>query len=220
MTAEVSTRERIIREATRLFSTQGVKATTVAQIEAAVGLRPGSGGLHRHFSSKDALVSEVLVSQIQGGLQTRDDAVAMPRPAPEDVRAFLETVARFTLTEADSAREVALIMLREAANYPELIRPHSRLNDDIAYGATPLGLRALFAANNTPIPADFDLDAFGFLIAAPLIYFRLKEWVSGEKVRGLTDERVADMWARLCEPMFNELLALLPAATKKKRKRA
>ena len=139
-----------------------------------------------------------------------------PMRSPTHVTSSYWSVANTAACEGDKSNQNNA----KAPNHPELIRPHSRLNDDIAYGATPLGLRALFAANNTPIPADFDLDAFGFLIAAPLIYFRLKEWVSGEKVRGLTDERVADMWARLCEPMFNELLALLPAATKKKRKRA
>ena len=47
---------------------------------------------------------------------------------------------------------------------------------------------------------------------------RLKEWPGGEKVRGLSDERIAAMWsqiaamwARICGTIFRELLALLPA---------
>ena len=205
-----STRDRIVREATRLFAAQGVKATTVAQIEAAVGLRPGSGGLHRHFASKDALVTEVLEAQIRRGRRTRTDATALPRPAPAQVRSFLEALALFGLNESESAREVALIMLKEGANYPELIGPHARENDDIAYGATPASIRALFAESGTEVPDDFDLEAFGYLFVSPLIYFRLKEWVTGEKVRGLSDQRVAAMWARAFEPIIQELLALLP----------
>ncbi len=212
MNDELSTRNRIIREAASLFASQGVKATTVAQIEAAVGLRAGSGGLHRHFRSKDALVSEVLESQLQRGRQTLA-TVSVPRPSPEQMRPYLEAVAMFTLSEANEAREVALIMLREELNYPDLIRPHSLENDEIAYGATGLRLKALFADHAMEVPADFDLDAFGYLIVAPLIYFRLKEWTSGQKARGLTDERVSAMWSRMCAPLLQELLSLLPNET-------
>ena len=71
-------------------------------------------------------------------------------------------------------------------------------------------MKAYFAAHGMEVPADFDLDAFGYLIVAPLIFFRLKEWTSGQKARGLTDERVSAMWARLCAPLLQELLSLLP----------
>ena len=60
------------------------------------------------------------------------------------------------------------------------------------------------------MPDEFDLEAFSFLFVSPLIYFRLKEWVNGEKVRGLSDQRIAAMWARTFEPIIQELLALLP----------
>ncbi|MGH9208726.1 MAG: TetR/AcrR family transcriptional regulator, partial [Acidimicrobiales bacterium] len=40
------TRERLVTEAMRLFGEQGYKATSVAQIEAAAGLAPGSGALY------------------------------------------------------------------------------------------------------------------------------------------------------------------------------
>jgi AcrR family transcriptional regulator len=210
MNDELSTRNRIIREAASLFASQGIKATTVAQIEAAVGLRAGSGGLHRHFRTKDALVSEVLESQLQRGRQTQATTASVPRPSAEQMRPYLEAVAMFTLSEANEAREVALIMLREELNYPELIRPHSLANDEIAYGATGLRLKAFFADHGMELPADFDVDAFGYLIVAPLIFFRLKEWTSGQKARGLTDERVSAMWARLCAPLLQELLSLLP----------
>lgn len=39
-----STRERILTEAMRLFGEKGYEATTIAEIEAAAGLTPGSGG--------------------------------------------------------------------------------------------------------------------------------------------------------------------------------
>ena len=53
-----STRQRLVAEAMRLFGEQGYAATTVAEIEAAAGLSPGSGSLYRHFPSKQALLAE------------------------------------------------------------------------------------------------------------------------------------------------------------------
>jgi AcrR family transcriptional regulator len=212
MNDELSTRNRIVREATRLFAAQGVKATTVAQIEEAVGLRAGSGGLHRHFKTKDTLVAAVLDVQIRAGDESQQTAVALPRPKPSEIRPFLEMVGSLTLTmsEANTTREVALIMIREAANYPELIRPQQQRNDDIAFGTTVDRIRALFAESNTQIPEDFDLDAFGYLLIAPLLHFRLNEWLRNEKVRGLSDDRVVKMWARIFEPTMRELMAMLP----------
>jgi AcrR family transcriptional regulator len=211
MSDDLSTRNRIVREATRLFASQGVKATTVAQIEEAVGLRAGSGGLHRHFKTKEALVTEVLEAQFRRGQQTRDAGMAMPRPKPEQVRSFLELVGSFTLSEANESREVALIMFKEAINYPELIRPHQLRNDELAYGTTVQRLKAMFAEHHAEVPEDFDLDAFGYLLVAPLIHYRLYEWLTNEKVRELSDERVVKMWARIFEPILQELMAMLPA---------
>jgi AcrR family transcriptional regulator len=55
-----SRKERILAAATELFATKGYRATSVAEIERRAGLKPGSGGLYRHFSSKDALLVEVV----------------------------------------------------------------------------------------------------------------------------------------------------------------
>jgi AcrR family transcriptional regulator len=50
-----TTRERIVDEAMRLFSEHGYTATSIAKIEAAVGLTPGAGGIYHHFASKEAV---------------------------------------------------------------------------------------------------------------------------------------------------------------------
>ena len=49
----------------RLFSEQGFRGASVAQIEAAVGLTPGAGGLYHHFESKE----EVLAFGVRRHLQ-------------------------------------------------------------------------------------------------------------------------------------------------------
>ncbi len=54
------TRLRILEAAAGLFAEQGYMGTSIASIEAAVGLRAGSGGFYRHFPSKEALLSAIV----------------------------------------------------------------------------------------------------------------------------------------------------------------
>jgi AcrR family transcriptional regulator len=61
-----SGRAALVEAAARLFAEQGFEATSVAEIQAAAGLAPGSGALYKHFASKQALL----------------DAVRAERPAP------------------------------------------------------------------------------------------------------------------------------------------
>ncbi len=64
MTAPAPTRERLVTEAMRLFSTKGYEATSVSQIEAAAGLAAGSGALYHHFKSKEALLDAGIDRQL------------------------------------------------------------------------------------------------------------------------------------------------------------
>ncbi|CAJ1508051.1 TetR/AcrR family transcriptional regulator [[Mycobacterium] holstebronense] len=70
--AATMTRERLVSEAMRLFSQQGYRATSVAQIEAAAGLAPGSGALYHHFKSKEALLAAGIDRQLDRRGAMRD----------------------------------------------------------------------------------------------------------------------------------------------------
>ena len=50
--AQSSTRERLLEAAITLFAHQGYEATSIADIQRACGLAPGSGALYKHFSCK------------------------------------------------------------------------------------------------------------------------------------------------------------------------
>ena len=54
--AQSSTRERLLEAAITLFARQGYEATSIADIQRACGLAPGSGALYKHFSSKRELL--------------------------------------------------------------------------------------------------------------------------------------------------------------------
>lgn len=199
-----TTRLRIITEATRLFAAQGIKATTVAQIEQAVGLRKGSGGVHRHFATKDELVSAVLETQLAGGASTLKGAKAqLPIPTPEAVAPYLRTLGHFVLTEAEKNRDVALIMLRDGHALGDQVDAHRRRNDDLAYGATAETVRAV--QNQLHETLGLDADAYGYVFLAPLIYFKLIEWVTGHHPLDIDDEALVETWATVVAPSFREI---------------
>jgi AcrR family transcriptional regulator len=198
-----ATRDRILIEATRLFATHGIKATTVAQIEEAVGLRKGSGGVHRYFTSKDDLVRGVLEAQLARGFRVRAEASTWESPTPDQVPAFLERLGRFMLTHADENREVALIMLREGHNLPPgVLEEHEAKNLELAYATTAAAIRASQATAGV---VDLDADAIAFLVVAPLVYYRLIEWATGRKILGLDDDRLIQSWVDVFSPIFTRL---------------
>lgn len=201
MNDQPTTRTRIITEATRLFAAQGIKATTVAQIEQAVGLRKGSGGVHRHFATKDDLVTAVLEAQLSGGTEILADArAAMPMPTPETCGAYLRTLGHLVLSEAEKARDVALIMLRDGHGLGSQLDTHRRRNDDLAYGALAEGVRTLQTEIGNTL--GLDADAYGYVFVAPLIYFKLIEWASGHHPLDITNDALVETWATVMEPTF------------------
>lgn len=55
-----NTHQRIIDAAQQQIGARGFRRTTISDLERAVGLRPGGGGLYRHFASKDEVLLEVV----------------------------------------------------------------------------------------------------------------------------------------------------------------
>jgi AcrR family transcriptional regulator len=192
--------------ATRLFAAQGIRSTTVAQIEAEVGLRPGSGGLHRHFATKADLVRAVLDHQLARADQNVAEAEALPAPQPGHALEYLRMLGDLIVTGADDHRDVALIMLRDAHNLPEgVLDAQHRRNFDATYRTTADALRAYEAVIRDELA--MDVDALAFLFVAPLIYHRLIEWVMGTPVLDLDTDQLVATWARVYEPIFERLVA-------------
>jgi AcrR family transcriptional regulator len=116
-----STRQRIVTEAMRLFGEQGYAATTIAEIEAAAGLSPGSGSLYRHFPSKRALLAEGVRQQIAAGEQLLSfigDPAVFTALGP---RERLTVVARAGLRRLDQERDLNRLLVRDLAGFPDLL---------------------------------------------------------------------------------------------------
>jgi AcrR family transcriptional regulator len=132
---EASTRERLVAEAMRLFGEQGYSATSVAQIEAAAGLAPGSGALYHHFKSKEALLEAGIDRQLDRRHAMRDIRALFAGLG--DLRAELTMLGRYILAVLDEESQ----LLRIAARVPS--NRSARLTD--AYAALFDGLRAELA---------------------------------------------------------------------------
>lgn len=135
MTTPVSTRERLVTEAMRLFSTKGFEATSVSQIEAAAGLAAGSGALYRHFKSKDALLDAGIDRQLDRRHAMRDIRALFAGLG--DLHAELTVLGRYLLSVIDDEIQLLQIAARTPAGQS------ARL--DTAYAALIDGLNAELA---------------------------------------------------------------------------
>lgn len=104
---EISTKERLVAEAMRLFGEQGYKATSVAQIEKAAGLTPGSGGLYHHFKSKEALLEAGIDRQLDRRRAMRDIRALFGGLG--DLRNELTMMGRYLLTVLDEESQLLQI---------------------------------------------------------------------------------------------------------------
>ena len=114
------TRNRILDEAMRLFSDQGFKATTIVQIETAVGLTPGAGGIYHHFANKEALLTAGVERHLR-----RLDALRDIRHVFTDLgdlRVELTITGRYILAELDRESELLRILTTEARTRPQLLK--------------------------------------------------------------------------------------------------
>jgi AcrR family transcriptional regulator len=135
MTTPLSTRERLVTEAMRLFSAKGFEATSVSQIEAAAGLAAGSGALYRHFKSKDALLAAGIDRQLDRRHAMRDIRALFAGLG--DLHAELTVLGRYLLSVIDDEIELLQIAARTPAGQSRRL--------DTAYAALVDGLNAELA---------------------------------------------------------------------------
>lgn len=107
---EASTRERLLTEAMRLFGEHGYQATSVAKIEAAAGLAPGSGALYNHFKSKEALLDAGIDRQLDRRHAMRD--IRSLFAGLGDLRIELTMLGRYVLTVLDEETQLLKIASR------------------------------------------------------------------------------------------------------------
>lgn len=164
----VATRDRLIDEAMRLFGEQGYRATSVAQIEKAAGLTPGSGGLYHHFRTKESLLEAGIDRQLDRMNALRD--IRQIFEGLTDLRSELTVLCRYTLSVIDEEAQLLRIVSSELRDRPRrladalaglvgesyagmtdwILRRVPDADPVVAQGIATVALNALFAHRTMP----------------------------------------------------------------------
>jgi AcrR family transcriptional regulator len=193
------TRQRILDEAMRLFGEQGYAATTISQIEAAAGLSPGSGGLYRHFPSKDALLAEGVRQQIDAGEELISFIGDPARFATLALSERLAAIARAGLRRLDQERDLNRLLVRDLASFPDLLAEMGQGEIGRVYRVVATWL----AEQATPQGQQRDWLALAAVLIGATSHYWLLGDVFGEHPAGIDEDRyvaaLAELAARLLQ---------------------
>lgn len=199
-----STRDRLVAAATRLFADQGYEATSVGQIEAAVGLVPRRGTLYKHFRSKEDLLRAAIddrVARAAAFLELAESAYSQDLAilTTSELHGLVREFGRGFLAELDSHRDLTRIVEHDGERFPDL-------RDRIRREVIAPGYRAVTRTLARLAPPGSDTPAHAALLLASLTGLRRTAWTFGAGTYRVSDARALDAWAAQC-------VALLPAPT-------
>ena len=118
-----NTKQEILDAALELFSLQGFEATSISQIDGAIGIRKAS--LYSHFESKqailDAIVKEVLEQYEEHSLFARadweKDTGGLPQTADDAVQ-MIQGQIRYILHDPAISRARKMLVIEQFRNRP------------------------------------------------------------------------------------------------------
>ncbi len=179
--------DQIRETALRLFVERGYAGTTIAAIEEAVGMSPGSGGIYRYYPSKRALLDAVLEHVLARRTETaRDPRLLQLDDLPVALRAAAEGVLAYVFAD----RHLYLLLLRRElpldlpAVYARVFQPGF---DDVA-----AWLRRL--ARHHGGDPEQDWPAIAATELSSLLYFAVSELTYGCPPAGVSRERFVAAW--------------------------
>jgi AcrR family transcriptional regulator len=196
---EVSTRERLVAEGMRLFGAQGYQETSVAQIEAAAGLAPGSGALYHHFKSKEALLEAGIDRQLDRRNAMRDMRALFAGLG--ELRSELTMLGRYVLAVLDEETELLQIASRVPSD-----RAKARLTD--AYAALFDGLYTELAdwvQGWVPAVSKQSVATVGAVAVNALVGKRAIRTVFGATATDLPDEQYIAEWTAQMQSRIESL---------------
>jgi AcrR family transcriptional regulator len=183
-----SSRERLFREAIRIFGERGYHETTIGDIEEAAGLTRRAGGFYRHFKSKEVLVVEAIErmsAEMIADIRL-DEVVSLKSP-----RAEMLVIARALLRHAQVFRPLRILMQREVHRSPVLRKAARKANEKLAkLDVVPWVKNVLKRSGITGInPQTYSLLIFGPVTVTIVALDR------GEPAYGVETETFLDAWA-------------------------
>jgi AcrR family transcriptional regulator len=193
---EASTRDRLLDAAIALFARQGYTSTSVAEIQQACGLSPGSGALYKHFPSKKALLQEATRRQVEqmGAMQDEYD-----RTRASDAKSALRQGAEQIWASIENNSQLLRVMFREPEALDDLIDDLWSAVAATAYRRTG---RALSAAKDAGVSQVEDPEATSTVLVAALAYLPIVQMLIRRTPGNVDTDRFREAWLRLAEGAF------------------
>ena len=181
------TRERLLDAAIRLFARQGYAETSVADIQRACGLRPGSGALYRHFSSKRELLEAAIRRYVDRLAEDRKRFDMAPGDSTEQV---LRRAATLIWDGIDDNAMLLRVVFSEPS-FPKLADELWSAITDNAYGRFATTLRAATEADVLRLA---DPEATAAVLVASLAYYPMVRLLIGHTPGEINRDRYLEAW--------------------------
>ncbi|WP_214474003.1 TetR/AcrR family transcriptional regulator [Mesorhizobium sp. dw_380] len=183
-------RERILREAIRLFAERGYDRTSVPDIQEAAGLSRGSGALYKHFSSKEDLLATAVEQFVGTARQAQAELGETVLSFDEGSRRLVESM----LEKLGANRDMLRILWRDLEHFPELKASARSEIMQSTYLAVAEWLRERQRQGEL---RPHDSEAVAAVIVGSVAMFRVFEAIWGERAIDISDERFASAWSDL-----------------------
>jgi AcrR family transcriptional regulator len=183
-----SGRARLLAEALKLFADRGYTATSVADIQRAAGLAPGSGALYKHFSSKRALLEAAVSHRIESIVAAREEYDA---ESPAGVENAVRRAGQLIRTNLAQSEDVLRVMLREPDELSDLNEQTWKVITDNAYQRFTDGL---ITSNRAGITNVADPEATAAVAISSLTYAATLRTLTGHTPGDVDDDRFFEAW--------------------------
>ena len=199
-----SGRDRLLAAALRLFAAKGYAATSVADIQRASGLAPGSGALYKHFGSKRELLEAAVAHRIDSIVAAREQYDA---GQPGSVEQAVRTAGQLIWS---NLRDRARICSRSCCASPTSSAISTKKTwqviTDNAYQRFADELAASNRSGRTSIP---DPEAAAAVAIGSLSYAATLQALTGRSPGNIDDDRYFEAWV-------NQTVSVLAQYTNRK----
>lgn len=189
-TSVLEPRDRFVAVAAQLFAERGVAATSVGDIQSALGLTSGSGALYKHFRSKQALLEAVVDSHVSTMSEGR---ATFAERVPGSVDEALEFVVDAVWDRMRRDRHALRVLLRDLDDHPELLE---RVWSEVRTNVYDQFARWIADRNSAGELSVRDPAATSSVLIASLTYFPILDQLIGHTPGDIDADRYRTAWIR------------------------
>lgn len=203
------TRQRLLEEGIRLFAERGFFATTVGEIESAVGLQPRRGALYKHFANKRALLDAALRAKLDSAARGAVDIASIDMSgflqadrATREV--FVRGLGRWFLDEMDRTAPLTRVLEHDGPDLPEIVAEMKTNLVDLSY-------RTATALITSVAPTSHEPNAIAVMLLGSLVSLRRTTWTFGGPPLDVDDERALTAWTTIALVVLDAITNLQAA---------